>query len=388
MNKKSINKFLKVFLGLFSGIILFEIFLRTIENTSLWRIFPVIEPILGVPDKNIGYKFTPNQEGIWVKENRVKVKINSLGLRDISYSNDFKNFFKIVLMGDSMVEALQVSENYVFENITERNLENFMNKNFRIFNLSKSGDGPLRQLVSLEEIGFDLDPNLAIFFSSYSDFLSGELMDDTLSPGYKFINGQNIKRSYSFRDRWQIEKSNSRIFKYGLVAIQKSPILRMFYLKSKEDFRKLIGINKNNELSNNDFNDICFTKEIDKIYYLLKEEKNNLNLKILKYFLSDLNRSAKNKKLSLIYIVNSIPIPDKSCNEQVRKRKESLNNLIYIFEKNNITFVDFNHLIKDKFGSISNSELKYSGGHLNYLGHKVYADSLTHVIKNFLKEIR
>jgi len=388
MNKKSINKFLKVFLGLFSGIILFEIFLRTIENTSLWRIFPVIEPILGVPDKNIGYKFTPNQEGIWVKENRVKVKINSLGLRDISYSNDFKNFFKIVLMGDSMVEALQVSENYVFENITERNLENFMNKNFRIFNLSKSGDGPLRQLVSLEEIGFDLDPNLAIFFSSYSDFLSGELMDDTLSPGYKFINGQNIKRSYSFRDRWQIEKSNSRIFKYGLVAIQKSPILRMFYLKSKEDFRKLIGINKNNELSNNDFNDICFTKEIDKIYYLLKEEKNNLNLKILKYFLSDLNRSAKNKKLSLIYIVNSIPIPDKSCNEQVSKRKEFLNNLIYIFEKNNITLVDFNYLIKDKFGSISNSELKYSGGHLNYLGHKVYADLFTHVIKDFLKENR
>ena len=39
-----------------------------------------------------------------------------------------------------------------------------MNKEFRIFNLSKSGDGPLRQLVTLEEIGFDLDPDLAIFF--------------------------------------------------------------------------------------------------------------------------------------------------------------------------------------------------------------------------------
>ena len=85
ITKKNLNNFFKVFLGLLSGIILFEIFLRTIENTYLWRIFPVIEPILGVPDKNIGYKFTPNQKGIWAKENRVKVKINSLGLRDISY---------------------------------------------------------------------------------------------------------------------------------------------------------------------------------------------------------------------------------------------------------------------------------------------------------------
>ena len=56
LNKKNLNNFLKLFLGFLSGIILFEIFLRSIENSSLWRIFPVIEPILGVPDKNIGYK--------------------------------------------------------------------------------------------------------------------------------------------------------------------------------------------------------------------------------------------------------------------------------------------------------------------------------------------
>ena len=386
LKKKNLNNFFKVLLGLLSGIILFEIFLRTIENSSLWRIFPVIEPILGVPDKNIGYKFTPNQEGIWVKENRVKVKINSLGLRDISYTDDLKNYFKIVLTGDSIVEALQVSEDYIFENITEKNLENYMNKNFRIFNLSKSGDGPLRQLVTLEEIGFDLDPNLAIFFSSYTNFLSGELMDDTFSPGYKVIKDGNIKRGYFFRNRWQIEKSDSMLFKYGLVAIQKSPILRMIYLKSKEDLGKLMGINKHNKLSNNYVNDICFKKEIDRISYFLKEENNDLNLKILKYFLSDLNRSTNNKNIPLIYIVNSIPIPDVSCNEQISLRKEVLNNLNDIFNENNINFIDFNYLIKDKFGVLSDSDLKYGGGHLNYLGHKVYSDIFSDVIKQFLKD--
>ena len=386
MKRRNINKFFKLFFGLLTGIIFFEISLRTIENSSLWRIFPVVEPILGEPDKKIGYKFTPYQEGIWLKENRVKVKINSIGIRDISYKDDFKSFFKIVLTGDSIVEALQVSEDYVFENITERNLDNFMNKDFRIFNLSKSGDGPLRQLVTLEEIGFDLDPDLAIFFSSYSDFLSGELLDDTIAPGYRVRKGGNIERSYSFRNRWQIEKSESRLFKYGLNAIKKSPTLRMIYFKSKEDFRRLLGINKNKALIANAISDKCFKKEIDRFSYFLKEENNDLNLQILKYFIKDLKRSTKNKKLPLIYIVDSIPIPEKSCIEQISARKDAVNNLNSIFNQNNIKFVDFNNLIKKKFDSLSNSDLKYSGGHLNYLGHQIYSEAFSYLIKEFLKE--
>ncbi len=386
MKKVNINKFFKAFIGLITGIIFFEISLKTIENSSLWRIFPVVEPILGEPDKNIGYKFTPYQEGIWLKENRVKVKINSIGIRDISYTDDTKNFFKIVLTGDSMVEALQVSEDYVFENITERNLDNFINKDFRIFNLSKSGDGPLRQLVTLEEIGFDLDPDLVIFFSSYTDFLSGELLDDTISPGYRVRKGGNIERSYSFRNRWQIEKSDSRLFKYVLGAIKKSPTLRIIYFKSKEDFKKLLGINKKKVLIANNESDKCFKKEIDRFSYFLKEQNNDLNLQILKYFIKDLKNSTKNEKSSLIYIINSIPIPDKSCIEEILARKDAVNNLNSIFNQNNIKFVDFNYLIKNKFGSLSNSDLKYSGGHLNYLGHQIYSEALSYLIKEFLKE--
>ena len=66
-------------------------------------------------------------------------------------------------------------------------------------------------------------------------------------------------------------------------------------------------------------------------------------------------------------------------------RKEAVNNLNSIFNKNNIKLVDFNHLIKNKFGSLSNSDLKYSGGHLNYLGHQIYSDAFSYLIK-ILKE--
>ncbi len=140
MKLLNVKKFSKVIFGIFTGLICFDIGLRIIENTSLWRIFPLIEPILGVPDKNIGYKFTPNLEGVWVKENRVKIKINSFGFRDSEYSDDFNNDFRIALTGDSIVEGLQVSGDYVFENISERNLKKIYQKDIRIFNLSCTND--------------------------------------------------------------------------------------------------------------------------------------------------------------------------------------------------------------------------------------------------------
>ena len=45
--------------------------------------------------ENVGFEFTPNAEGVWIKENRTKVKINSLGLRDLENNSSFRNSFKI-----------------------------------------------------------------------------------------------------------------------------------------------------------------------------------------------------------------------------------------------------------------------------------------------------
>ena len=73
----------------------------------------------------------------------------------------------------------------------------------------------------------------------------------------------------------------------------------MIYFKSKEDFRKLLGINKNKVFKQNNESDKCFKKEIDSFSYFLKEN-NDLNLQILKYFIKDLKRS-KNKNYLNLY---------------------------------------------------------------------------------------
>ena len=116
------NKFLSISIGIMSGFIIFDFGLQIIENTSLWKFFPVIEAIFGQPDLNNGYNFTPNAKGIWTKENRTLVSINELGIRDLQNRYENINGFKIFLSGDSIVEALQVNQENNFENITENNL--------------------------------------------------------------------------------------------------------------------------------------------------------------------------------------------------------------------------------------------------------------------------
>ena len=39
--------------------------------------FNTIKPIIGQPDYDMGYKFTPNVNKIWIKENKNRVKINN-----------------------------------------------------------------------------------------------------------------------------------------------------------------------------------------------------------------------------------------------------------------------------------------------------------------------
>src|SRR4051794_21692803 len=78
-----VSRFGRAFIGAVMSFLAVDLGLRLIEATPLWRILPVIEPILGQPDKDFGFDSTPGARGIWTAEHRARLQINSLGLRDI-----------------------------------------------------------------------------------------------------------------------------------------------------------------------------------------------------------------------------------------------------------------------------------------------------------------
>tara|TARA_Y100000287_G_C14212825_1_gene351844 strand:+ start:65 stop:1234 length:1170 start_codon:yes stop_codon:yes gene_type:complete len=381
---KLIKKFKIISIGVMTGFFIFEIGLKLIEITPLWRVFPIIEPILGHPDENVGFEFTPNAEGVWIKENRTKVKINSLGLRDLENNSSFRNSFKIFLTGDSMVEALQVEQEKNFENIAEKNLQS-RNLNINISNLAKSGDGPLRQLINLENKSQLIKPDLVILFSTLEEFFSGELLDDSIAPGYIKTYDNKFVRGYAFRKRWQIKRSKDKNFVYILNKLQNYSVLRMIYFRMKEDFKTLFWKNEKKYFENNREYSSCKEKQIKKYLNLFNDESYSKSSEVFNFFLEDLSNSYELQKISKIYIINSIPIPNSECKNAIKNRQLLVNKLDQLFENYGIKFIDFNIRL-NSIDTFNEKRIKFSGGHLNYLGHKMYSIAFSEIIYNFLKE--
>ena len=110
----------KVGCGILAACLLLELSLHIIALSPAGKVFPVIEPQLGEPNEDIGYAYKPDQTVLWTRENRARVHINALGLRDNeTTAQKPQGTYRIALSGDSEVEALQVENHYTFENIAE-----------------------------------------------------------------------------------------------------------------------------------------------------------------------------------------------------------------------------------------------------------------------------
>src|SRR5262245_56190740 len=118
-----VPRFVRFLFGGMLALLVVDFGLRLIEATPLWRILPVVQLILGQPDKDFGFESTPGGRGIWTTERRARLQLNSLGLRDVE--RDLAKpagTFRIGLLGDSMVEGAQVSKQATFGAVDEQGL--------------------------------------------------------------------------------------------------------------------------------------------------------------------------------------------------------------------------------------------------------------------------
>src|SRR5262245_34034596 len=211
-------------LGGMLSLLVMDFGLRLTEVTPLWRILPVVQPILGQPDKDFGFESTPGAHGIWTTENRARVQLNSLGLRDVE--RDLakpSGTFRVGLLGDSMVEAAQVSHEATFGAIAERRLR-ADGYNIELINLAIAGPSPIRQLWRLERRGYPLDLDLVVANSAASSFLSGKLLDDSENPAYVHLGNGQLAVGYGFRERFSQRYADDLIGRLFIALYQNSPV--------------------------------------------------------------------------------------------------------------------------------------------------------------------
>jgi lysophospholipase L1-like esterase len=167
------------------GLVLAGLFLALIAMEILSRVF--WERISGLPHKGPisfvtpdDYRNIPPDQFVWagsvgaIKEFHNVSSRNRLGFHDRDYAFEKpEGMFRIVVIGDSFVEAKEVPIPKNFTKILELKLNAVLTFPVEVIALGRSGNGTVKNLNVLEDIGVRFRPDLVIM-----QFLSNDPIDD------------------------------------------------------------------------------------------------------------------------------------------------------------------------------------------------------------------
>lgn len=389
-------------LGALCGVIVVETSLKVIAATPLWRVLPVIEPILGRPDRETGYSFTPQASGIWVKENRAPIVITDLGLRgpDGIAAQKPPNIVRIGVTGDSVVEALQVEYDSSFTALLQGRLNGQRltgaNRRVEVLNLAQAGQGPLRQLLRLETVGYALDLDVVVSIAAITDFLSGELLDDSLNPAYVADGLGGLTRGYAYQSRFAIRHLSSPAAQVFLTAIQHSEVARLVYLRSRERPLKLLGLEaKDRQPAAPAMQpEPCEHTTLSSLHRLWRERQPERHWKATQKFFDEYAAGMRAHRVKAIYVLRDIPLPPPECEAERAMRADLVAAIAAVLDSYDIAAVDLEARLANLAGVRDSSgiaDIRGFGidrgrGHLNYEGHKTYADALIDLLGGIIRK--
>ncbi len=142
-------------------------------------------------DPLLGTKHIAGMKGWWTQEEHefsVPVQINSLGLRDVERPlAKPPGVFRILLVGDSYIEALQVP----LEQSLGRQLESRLNaeaggERYQVISAGVSGYGTASELLFYQTVGRRYDPDLVLlaFYPGNDVRNNSPVLEPTLRPEY------------------------------------------------------------------------------------------------------------------------------------------------------------------------------------------------------------
>ena len=169
--------------------------------------------VLFIPDK--GAIFVPNSYYRNSGEGFSEGYFNSHGFRDYdrSYQKD-PNTFRIMVLGDSYVQAIQVALSDSFPALLEQRLnENSTSMKFEVLALGMNGFGTAEEYMRYLDFGVDYSPDMVILA-----FLTGNDFSDNsrfLSPGshafyFAFDENKNLVLDRSVIDDYQRSRTLPR----------------------------------------------------------------------------------------------------------------------------------------------------------------------------------
>ena len=381
-------------LGLFLSMLVVEGGLRIVKATPMWRALPVVPPVLGGPDRKVGYSFTPNLRTVWIDENRTRIEINELGLRDSGISlQKPSGTLRVALTGDSYIEALQVNQRLTFDAVTERILAG-SGLNAEIANLGMSGHGPLRQFVRLRRKEPILSADMALSFIRAGDFVNKDLFDDSKHPAYVPDGNGGLKEGTAFKHRLTVRLSDHPVFIGALWAVQNIEVVRIAYwLYKKWVISALLAQAAKKKLvqpQNRQAIDVCMRGSLERQKSLWLENKPREHWRRVEKFLNDYSDWSRRTNVPVLvaFFLDLPPHSSQVCGSEKKLRKSIFETARREFSRRGFAFLDFERLLAKRLIK-TGKPLQIYGfrykqrGHLNPIGHRIYAEIISEEIAKF-----
>jgi hypothetical protein len=142
------------------------------------------------PDPLLGSRLVPGREGWWTQEEhefRVKSRINSDGRRDIDRPRDKpRGTVRILVLGDSFIEALHVPLEETFGRVLEAELADRAPPPIEVLSMGVSGYGTAGELLYYKERGRAYEPDLVLlaFYPGNDVRNNSPVLESVLPPVY------------------------------------------------------------------------------------------------------------------------------------------------------------------------------------------------------------
>jgi hypothetical protein len=151
-----------------------EVIVRALGYEPIYRVYSKPD-LFWVYDPILGWAFQPNSKGVyvgprpWPIEFSAHVSINSLGLRGPEVAPLPADGYRILVMGDSVVAAMEVDYQDTFVALLERQLSMRLGKPVQAINAGVRGYGTDQSFLFYQQRLRKLRPNMVVFVHSFND---------------------------------------------------------------------------------------------------------------------------------------------------------------------------------------------------------------------------
>lgn len=231
-------------------------------------------------DDKLIYKLTPNVDTVhyYKAEFNAKFTTNSKGIvgeEEYLYEKENEKY-RIIMLGDSFIEARQVENNEKASWLLENNLRK-KRFNVDVINMGVSGYGTDQEVYYLISEGLKYNPNLVIL----NIFVGNDISETAKDDVYKLENDSLVKNKVkiaTYRKVWASIRRHSHVASFFSENFLKPLIFKK--TKNKEGLKE-IPIRFLNNLDNS--SDSNYEKNaLEKVGLLIKKMKNTLELNNIK----------------------------------------------------------------------------------------------------------